>query len=141
MSEQQIQALYEINESLTGLANSVNNKVFERYRDSMPYDQQKNLILVQDNIVEASSLNKSLGQLPKKVLQQLQRYLPPEIDDYLHDAMFFLNRLPHDQRSGSIKYELEKIQKNMAIVRSKTMSLNSNLPNQYFVQTCLRNSV
>jgi len=147
MSEQQIKALYYIKDSLTRLKNMFENELITRYRDKMDFEQQKTLNLVQYNILKASSLFPS-GKLPKDVLRNLQRYLPSEIDKFLHDANVFtiklMKMLPDEHIffgifTRSIKSELVSIQKNMAIVRSETinqeMSLDSNLPNQYFVQT------
>jgi hypothetical protein len=142
MSEQQIKvkALYEINESFAELEKLFYDVkgAFERYRNTMNPIEQQTLDTVKKNINEASHLFPS-GRLfstyyAEAVVRNLDRWLPPEIDEYLESAMVSLNtfsaNILNEENPRLIKSKLESIQKNMAIVRSKTMSLDSNLPNQ-----------
>jgi hypothetical protein len=148
MSDQQIQALHDINNSLIRLKFLYEHEVFSDYRKSVTVQRQQTLDLVKQNISEVSQLFPS-SILATTVLENVEQYLPEKIDDDLKNARTLIKTFPKNMLNAAnaviltlIQSQLKSIKKNMAIVRNKTinqtMNLDlcmSNLPNQYFVQT------
>jgi len=120
MSDQQIQALRDINGSLTTLVSFVNGKSFERYRDNMDWNEQQTLNSVKTNILETSKLFPSGKWIPT-VLENLERYLPVKIDECLYNAGVFMSTLGNPEGLTLIRSQLDSIKENMAIVRNKTI--------------------
>jgi len=146
MSDQQIKALHDINSSLTQL-NILFKDFPSRVRREMNKLQQQTLDQVKSDISNADKLFPS-GRLTTTILENLNEYLPELIDKYINDArIWFESDFPTNILNvldepilAIIQSHLDSLKKNMAIVRSKTMSLDSNLPNQYFVQTTRQNA-
>ncbi len=145
MSDQQIQALYDINNSLTRLKFLYEHEVFSDYRKGVTVQRQQTLDSIKENILEASKLFPS-SILATTVLENVEQYLPEKIDDDLKNARALIKTFPENMLNAPhavilklIQSQLDSIQKNMAIVRSETINQTmlcmSNLPNQYFVQT------
>ena len=149
MSDQQIKALQNINSSLTQLDILFNDFRYDvdRVRRKMNKLQQQTLDQVKSDISNADRLFPS-AMLKTTILENLNKYLPELIDKYINNArIWFESDFPTNILNvldepilAIIRSHLDSLKKNMAIVRSQTMHLDSNLPNQYFVQTTRQNA-